>query len=57
MFLVNSRWSFNLLGETTHRFQGHLGNDLPFLGLPDIGSTRNVMDARWAEERGKAAGM
>lgn len=57
LFSITNMWSFNLLGETTHRFQGQLGKGLPFLGLPDIGSTRNVMDARWAKEKGRAAGM
>jgi hypothetical protein len=57
LFSVKSLWSFNLLGETTQRFQGRLGKGVPFLGLPDIGSARNVMDAGWAEESGRAAGF
>ncbi|PMD28759.1 hypothetical protein L207DRAFT_574684 [Hyaloscypha variabilis F] len=48
LFSVKSKWSFNLLGETTQRFKAQLGNGILISGLPDIGSARNVMDARLA---------
>ena len=57
LFSFNSMWSFNLLGETTQRFCGHLGKGIPFLGLPDIGSTRNVMNATWAMAQSHTEGF
>ncbi|KAH6708975.1 hypothetical protein BKA61DRAFT_579971 [Leptodontidium sp. MPI-SDFR-AT-0119] len=52
LFSLKSRWSFNLLGETTHRLRGRLGaKGLDILALMDIGSVRNVMNAEWAMAR------
>ena len=57
LFSLVSKWSFNLLGETTHRFKGTLGNGVNILGLPDIGSVRNVMDAEWASNMAQTCGF
>ncbi|KAF4636016.1 hypothetical protein G7Y89_g2060 [Cudoniella acicularis] len=57
LFSLVSKWSLNLLGETTHRFKGTLGKGVNVLGLPDIGSVRNVMDAKWALDMAQAGGF
>lgn len=56
LFSLKSKWSLHLLGETSHRFEGQIGN-ITTWGLPDIGSVRNVMNAEWAFNRAKAAGF
>ncbi|KAE9371432.1 hypothetical protein N431DRAFT_426094 [Stipitochalara longipes BDJ] len=56
-FSFKSKYAFNLLGETTNRFRGQLGNGIDILALPDIGSVRNVMNADWAIKRAKAGGF
>jgi hypothetical protein len=57
LFSLPSKWYFNLLGETTHRFKGTLGKGINVMGLPDIGSVRNVMDAGWASDMAQAGGF
>ncbi|KAL5322872.1 hypothetical protein ACEPPN_010851 [Leptodophora sp. 'Broadleaf-Isolate-01'] len=54
VFPSSNIWSLNLLGETSHRVQGVLGNNVVMEALPDIGSSRNVMDAVWAKSSGFA---
>lgn len=52
VFSAHPRWSLNLLGDTSHRLDGLLGGSVPMRGLPDIGSTNNMMNEDWAEEHG-----
>lgn len=51
-FQPRDSWSMNLLGESSQRVQGMLGDDVCMEGLPDIGSARNVMDEAWAISKG-----
>jgi len=51
-FSTHPRWSLNLLGDTSHRLEGLLGDNVPMQGLPDIGSTRNMMNEDWAKSQG-----
>jgi hypothetical protein len=57
LFFGKSRWSMNLLGKTTNRFHGKLGNGIEVSALPDIGSCKNVMNYHWFLERAKAGGF
>ena len=45
-------WSMNLLGETSQRIQGWLGDYVDMEALPDIGSSRNIMDESWTRSFG-----
>ena len=49
VFPSHNLWSLNLLGENSQRVYGYLGSNVPMEALADIGSSRNVMDAKWAE--------
>jgi hypothetical protein len=44
--------SFNLLGETSHRLDGFLEGYIPIEGLPDTGSTDNIINEAWAKAHG-----
>ena len=44
--------SFNLLGETSHRLDGSLEGDIRIEGLPDLGSTHNIINEAWARAHG-----
>lgn len=57
LFSLRPGWSMNLLGETTNRFHGQLGEGIEVFALPDIGSVRNVMNADWAMENAEAGGF
>jgi hypothetical protein len=48
LFPTRNLWAFYRLGKTTQRFEGMMGDGIPFLGLPDTGSRRNIMRADWA---------
>ncbi|KAL2060236.1 hypothetical protein VTL71DRAFT_9631 [Oculimacula yallundae] len=52
VFPSHKFWSMNLLGETTPRVRGILGNNIDIEALPDIGSSRNIMDESWARSAG-----
>lgn len=51
-FPSRNLWRLNLLGETSQRVHGSLGNNVPMEALPDIGSSRNIMDEAWAQSMG-----
>ena len=52
IFRRQNMMSFNLLGETSHRLNGFLEGDIRIKGLPDIGSTHNIIDEAWARAHG-----
>jgi hypothetical protein len=52
LFPTQNLWAFYRLGKTTQRFEGMMGDGIPFLGLPDTGSRRNIMRADWALRKG-----
>ncbi|KAE9374243.1 hypothetical protein N431DRAFT_455027 [Stipitochalara longipes BDJ] len=52
IFSTPFRWSFNLLGEPSHRLEGLLGDNVPMQALPDIGSTHNIINEEWAKTHG-----
>ncbi|PVH69245.1 hypothetical protein DL98DRAFT_661784 [Cadophora sp. DSE1049] len=52
LFPNRNHWAFNCLGKTTQRFEGMMGDGIPFLGLPDTGSRRNIMREDWALQNG-----
>lgn len=49
VFRAQPKWTLNLLGETSHRLEGLLRGSVPVQGLPDIGSSRNMMNEDWAK--------
>jgi gag-polyprotein putative aspartyl protease len=49
VFSARHKWGLHLLGETSHRLEGLLGGSVPMQGLPDIGSSRNIMNEEWAK--------
>ena len=52
VFSAHPKWVLNLLGEMSHRLEGVLGGSVRIQGLPDIGSSRNIMNEDWAKAYG-----
>jgi hypothetical protein len=52
VFSTHHKWSLNLLGDTSHRLEGVLRGNVRMQGLPDIGSTHNMMNEDWAKAHG-----
>ena len=52
LFPSTDAFHFGFLGETCQRLQGTLADHHPVLAVPDSGAERNVMDLRYAMDKG-----
>jgi hypothetical protein len=52
VFQIHPVMSFNLLGETSHRLDGLLDGNVRMQGLPDTGSSHNMINEAWSKAHG-----